>query len=94
MASAAAYCASKYGLTGLVKAMAIDLKRSNVRFALLFLGGVDTPFWENPDVTIKVRRDALLSPETAARAALFAVEQAAPGVVSEVIIQPETHQLL
>ena len=94
MATAAAYCAAKYGLVGLAKAMAIDLKRANVRFSLLFLGGVDTPFWDSPDVTMKVRRDVMLTPEAAARAALFAAEQASPGVVGEVVVQPESHQLL
>jgi len=94
MAMASAYCASKFGLVGLVKAMAIDLKRSNVRFSLLFLGGVDTPFWDSEQIAMKVQREKMLSPETAARACLFAAEQASPGIVGEIIIQPENHQLL
>jgi NADP-dependent 3-hydroxy acid dehydrogenase YdfG len=94
MAMGAAYCATKYGLVGLVKAMAIDLKRANVRFSLLFLGGVDTSFWDAEGITLKVQREKMLSADTAARACLFAASQAAPGVVGEVVIQPENHQLL
>jgi NAD(P)-dependent dehydrogenase (short-subunit alcohol dehydrogenase family) len=94
MAMGAAYCASKFGLVGLVKAMAIDLKRSNVRFSLLFLGGVNTPFWDSDSIGLKVQREKMLSPEMAARAVLFAAEQATPGIVGEVVIQPENHQLL
>jgi NADP-dependent 3-hydroxy acid dehydrogenase YdfG len=94
MAMGAAYCASKYGLVGLVKAMAVDLKRANVRFGLLFLGGVDTSFWESPDIALKVQRDKMLSAESAARAVLFAASQAAPGIVAEIVIQPENHQVL
>jgi NAD(P)-dependent dehydrogenase (short-subunit alcohol dehydrogenase family) len=94
MAMASAYCASKFGLVGLAKAMAIDLKRANVRFSLLFLGGVDTSFWDSEAIAMTVQRERMLSPEAAARACLFAAEQAAPGVVGEVVIQPENHQLL
>jgi NAD(P)-dependent dehydrogenase (short-subunit alcohol dehydrogenase family) len=94
MAMASAYCASKFGLVGLVKAMAVDLKRSNVRFSLLFLGGVDTSFWDSEAIAMKVQREKMLSPETAARACLFAAEQAVPGIVGEIVIQPENHQLL
>lgn len=94
MAMGAAYCATKYGLVGLVKAMAVDLKRANVRFGLLFLGGVDTSFWESPDITLKVQRDKMLSAEAAARAVMFAATQAAPGIVAEIVIQPENHQVL
>jgi NAD(P)-dependent dehydrogenase (short-subunit alcohol dehydrogenase family) len=94
MAMASAYCASKFGLVGLVKAMAVELKRSHVRFSLLFLGGVDTSFWDSEAITMTVQRERMLTAETAARACLFAAEQAAPGIVSEIVIQPENHQLL
>ena len=94
MAMGAGYCASKYGLVGLVKAMAIDLKRANVRFSLLFLGGVNTSFWDSEAIAMKVQRDRMLAPETAARACLFSADQAAPGVVGEIVIQPDNHQLL
>lgn len=94
MAMGAVYCATKYGLVGLAKAMAIDLKRANVRFSLLFLGGVNTSFWDSEAITLKIQRDKMLTPETAARACLFAASQASPGIVAEIVLQPENHQVL
>jgi short-subunit dehydrogenase len=92
MAGAAGYCAAKYGVSGLVKAMALDLRRANVAFSLLYLGGVDSPFWET--IAMRVQRDKMLTTEDAARAVLYAVGQARPGVVGEIVLQPESHQLL
>lgn len=94
MAMSAAYSATKYGLVGLVKSMAIDLKRANVRFSLLFLGGVNTNFWDSESITVKVQREKMLDASSAARAVLFAASQATPGICGEIVIQPENHQLL
>ncbi len=94
MAMAAAYSATKYGLVGLVKSMAIDLKRANVRFSLLFLGGVNTPFWDSESIALKVQREKMLDAGSAAKAVLFAASQATPGICGEIVIQPENHQLL
>lgn len=92
MASAAGYCASKFGVTGLTKAMALDLKRAGVRFALLYLGGVDTPFWD--EAGLRVQRDKLLTVGEAADAVLYAARQRSGAVLAEVVLQPESHQLL
>ncbi|NJQ97179.1 MAG: SDR family oxidoreductase, partial [Hydrococcus sp. CSU_1_8] len=43
MAMASAYCASKYGLVGLSKCMAEELKRYGIKITLFYFGGVDTP---------------------------------------------------
>ncbi|AGY57075.1 SDR family oxidoreductase [Gloeobacter kilaueensis] len=92
MATAAAYCASKYAVVGLTKSMALDLKRANVRFTLLYLGGLNTPFWDNAGM--RVQRDKMLSAETAADAVAFALAVPAPGVPNEIVIQPDSHQFL
>lgn len=94
MAMASAYSATKYGLVGLVKSMAIDLKRANVRFSLMFLGGVNTTFWDSESITLKVQRERMLDSASAAKAVLFAASQATPGICGEIVIQPENHQLL
>lgn len=94
MAAASAYAATKYGLVGLVKSMAIDLKRANVRFSLMFLGGVNTTFWDSESITLKVQREKMLDAASAAKAVLFAASQATPGICGEIVIQPENHQLL
>jgi NAD(P)-dependent dehydrogenase (short-subunit alcohol dehydrogenase family) len=91
MAQAAAYCASKYALTGLLKSLALETKRAGVRFSLLHLGGVNSSFWD--DITMRVQRERMLSVEAAARAVHFAATQEGEGVLNELVLQPESHQL-
>lgn len=92
MAMAAGYCASKFGIVGFTKCMADELKRFGVRFTLFYLGGVDSPFWDT--ISLKVQRDKMLSPQTAAEAILFALAQPPEAIPSEVVLQPESHQFL
>lgn len=92
MAGGAGYCTSKYGVTGLTKAMALDLKRTGVRFALLYLGGVDSPFWD--EAGPRVQREKMLTVAEAADAILYAARQREGAVLAEIVLQPENHQLL
>jgi NAD(P)-dependent dehydrogenase (short-subunit alcohol dehydrogenase family) len=92
MPQAAAYCAAKYGLTGMVKCLAQEYKRFGIRFSLMHLGGVDSTFWE--DVTMRVDRTKMLSVEAAAKAAFFAATQEGEGVMAEIVLMPESHQLV
>lgn len=92
MMQASAYCAAKYGLSGLVKCLAQEYKRFGIRFTLMHLGGVDSDFWNN--ITMKVQRDKMLSVEAAAAAAFFAATQPGEGVMAEIVLMPENHQLV
>ena len=89
MATAAGYCASKFGVVGLTKSMALDLKRANVHFTLLYLGGIDSPFWD--EAGMKVQRDRMLRPEQVASAIAFALSLESPAIPTELVIQPESH---
>jgi NAD(P)-dependent dehydrogenase (short-subunit alcohol dehydrogenase family) len=91
MAQAAAYCASKYALTGLLKSLALEYKRAGVRFSLLHLGGVNSNFWDT--IQMRVQRERMLTIEAAARAVFFAASQEGEGVLNEIVMQPESHQL-
>ena len=91
MRNAAAYVASKYAVTGMIKAMSMEFQRSGVRFTLLHLGGVDSPFWDN--VQMAVQRDKMIPVETAADCVLSAVDAPSHLVLSEMVMQPESHQL-
>jgi NADP-dependent 3-hydroxy acid dehydrogenase YdfG len=94
MANATAYCASKYGLTGFLAALRAEVsRRHNIKVTGLYLGGVDTPFYENPNIEMKVQRDKMLSAEDAARAITYALTQPAHLVLGELTLQPESHQL-
>lgn len=92
MMQASAYCAAKYALTGMTKCLAQEYKRFGIRFSLMHFGGVDSPFWDN--ITMKVQRDKMLSIESAANAVFFAATQEGEGVLAEIVLMPENHQLI
>ena len=91
MANASLYCASKYAVTGFSKALQLEVKRHNIKVSLLYLGGVDTPFWDNLDM--KLQRDKMLSAEDAAGAIVTVLTQPAHLVLGEFVLQPESHQM-
>lgn len=91
MANASGYSAAKYALTGMIKCLALEYKRAGVKFSLLHFGGVDSSFWDN--ITMRVQRERMLSVDAAANAVYFAVTQPGDGVLGELILQPESHQL-
>lgn len=92
MAGAAAYSAGKYGLTGMMQSIREELKRTEIRITNIFLGGVDSSFWDNID--LRVQRDKMIRTEEAARAVWFLCQQPASGVVSEMVLQPFNHQVI
>lgn len=92
MAGAAAYSASKYGLVGMMQSIREELKRTEIRITNLFLGGVDSPFWD--EIDLRVQRDKMIVAEEAARAIWFLCQQPPSGVVSEMVLQPFNHQAI
>jgi NAD(P)-dependent dehydrogenase (short-subunit alcohol dehydrogenase family) len=92
MRNASAYVASKYAVTGMIKCFAQEYQRSGIRFCLFHLGGVDTPFWDN--ISMAVQRDKMIPVSTAADLILQAVDAPPHLVLSEVVMQPESHQLV
>ncbi len=92
MAGAAAYSASKYGLVGMMQSIREELKRTDIRITNLFLGGVDSPFWDT--IELRVQRDKMVIAEEAAKAIWFLCQQPLSGVVSEMVLQPFNHQAI
>lgn len=92
MAGAAAYSASKYGLVGMMQSIREELKRTEVRITNVFMGGVDSSFWDTID--LRVQREKMVRPEEAARSIWFLCQQPASGVVSEMVLQPFNHQAI
>ncbi len=92
MMNAAVYCAAKYALTGMIKCLKDEYRRFGIRFSLMHFGGVDSTFWDN--VSMKVDRSKMLSVNAAAQAVFFAATQEGEGVMSEVVLLPESHQLV
>ena len=92
MRNASAYVASKYALTGMIKCFAQEYQRSGLRFCLFHLGGIDTPFWDQ--IQMAVQRDKMIPVSTAADLILQAIDAPPHLVLSEVVMQPESHQLV
>ncbi len=92
MAGAAAYSASKYGLVGMMQSIREELKRTDIRITNLFLGGVDSSFWDTID--LKVQREKMIQSEEAAKTIWFLCQQPSSGVVSEIVLQPFNHQAI
>lgn len=92
MLGAAAYSASKYGLVGMMQSIREEVKRTEIRITNLFLGGVDTPFWDTID--LRVQRDKMVLADEAAKAIWFLCQQPTSAVVSEMVIQPFNHQAI
>ncbi|MES2773690.1 MAG: SDR family oxidoreductase [Bacteroidota bacterium] len=92
MAGAAAYSASKYGLTGMMQSIREEIKRTEIRITNLFLGGVDSPFWDGID--LRVQREKMINASEAAKAIWFLCQQPRSGVISEMVLQPFNHQAI
>jgi NADP-dependent 3-hydroxy acid dehydrogenase YdfG len=92
MAGAAAYCASKYGLVGMMQSIREELKRTEIRITNIYLGGVDSPFWDTID--LRVQREKMIQAEEAAKAIWFLCQQPVSAVVSEMVLQPFNHQAI
>jgi NADP-dependent 3-hydroxy acid dehydrogenase YdfG len=92
MAGAAAYAASKYGLNGMLKSVREELKLTQIRITNIYLGGTDSPFWDNIDLPVK--RDRFIQAKEAAKAIWFLCQQPSSGVVSEMVLQPFNHQAI
>ncbi|HQU60835.1 MAG TPA: hypothetical protein PLU64_16630, partial [Saprospiraceae bacterium] len=69
-----------------------ELKRTEVRITSLYLGGVDSEFWDSIDM--RVNRDKFITAKAAGRAIWFLCQQPTSGVVSEMVIQPFNHQAI
>lgn len=92
MAGAAVYSASKYALVGMMQSIREELKRTEIRITNIFMGGVDTPFWDTID--LRVQREKMIRADEAAKAIWFLAQQPASAVVSEMVLQPFNHQAI
>ncbi len=94
MRNSALYSASKFAIQGMVKGWVEEYKRTKTQFSLLYLGGVDTPFWDDEDVQMRVKKEAMLNPDVIARVVGNLLALPSSHVVNEIVLQPESHQLV
>ena len=94
MKNSSIYSASKFAIAGFTKALIEETRRTNIKFTMMYLGGVDTPFWDSPEIDMRVQRDKMLTPDEVAKAVYYACTQPEGSVLNEMVIQPESHQLV
>lgn len=82
----AAYCASKWGLAGLVAVLREELQGSGVRVSALYPGATDTPIWDR--LPGEWNRAAMVSPREVARALGYILDADPSTLVEEVHLGP------
>ena len=93
-ANASAYCASKFGLTGLTQAIAAEGKSHGIRACILYPGGMDTNWgtWSSTERLAKPREPRsstkALPPEDVAALIVWIATAPSALVLNEVIISP------
>lgn len=94
MKNSSVYAASKFAIQGFTKALIEELKRDKTKFTLFYLGGVDTPFWDSDIVNMRVKKEMMLNPDAIAKSILSVVTAPEGSVVNEIVMQPESHQMV
>jgi NAD(P)-dependent dehydrogenase (short-subunit alcohol dehydrogenase family) len=88
LSDASAYCAAKFGVVGMTRALAIELA-GQVGVTLLVPGGMDTAFFDGRTEQYKPGPDAMLNdPRQVAAAVLFALGRPAGVELRELIVTP------
>jgi NAD(P)-dependent dehydrogenase (short-subunit alcohol dehydrogenase family) len=86
---ASAYCASKFGVVGLTRALQAELT-GRVALTLLVPGGMRTAFFDGRDEKYRPGADASLNdPREVARAVVFALSRPPGCELRELVITPE-----
>lgn len=80
------YCATKFALDGMGKALTEELKGSGIRLGAIYPGATDSPLWDmvGPDIP----RGGMMRPEAVAEAVAFMLEQPASSRLSELVLEP------
>ena len=81
-----AYCASKWGLAGLIAALREELKGSGIRITCLYPGATDTPIWDR--LPGDWDRAAMVPPREVARALGYVLDSDPSTLVEEVSLGP------
>ncbi len=88
LSDATAYCASKFGVVGFTRALAVETQ-GRMGVTMLVPGGMHTAFFDGRDEQYKPPPDAKLNqPQDVAQAVLFALRQPPGCEVRELVVTP------
>jgi len=94
MKGSSVYSAAKHALVGFTKGLVEENKRNSIRFSMIYAGGVNTPVWDDPNVDMKVQKEKMLTVDEVAKATYYAVSMPIGAALNEIVLQPESHQLV
>ena len=83
--NAAAYCAAKFGVTGLAKVLRAETKHAGIRVCCVHPGATWSPSWEKSGV----KPDRIMPAEDIARAILDVYRLGRRTVVEEIVLRPQ-----
>jgi short-subunit dehydrogenase len=81
-----AYCASKFAMLGMSRALAAEERANGIRVTAMCPGAVNTPLWDASTVHADFNRDNMLDPETVADTIVQAVQLPQDAVVEEMTL--------
>ncbi len=81
-----AYCASKWGLMGMLAALRMEAAPKGVKVTAILPGATLTPAWDS--FPGELPKERLMTPESVAEAVLFALSQPPAACVDELHIMP------
>lgn len=81
----AAYCAAKFGVTGLTKVMRMELMDKGVRVTAVHPGATVSPSWKNS----KIAPERMMPAEDVARALVDIYRMSRRTVVEEIVLRPQ-----
>jgi len=87
-AGGSAYCASKFGVRGLMQSLFLEARASDIRVITVFPGSVNTAFFETAGHPLGERAKTVLSPEDIADSVYAAVHLPPRATISELDIRP------
>jgi 3-oxoacyl-[acyl-carrier protein] reductase len=82
-----AYCASKHGLLGFGRSLAIEVKPHNIHVHTLCPGGVDTDFIKGTYLGERLKGQPMINPEDIAEMVLFLLRQPDNVDLAEVLVR-------
>jgi len=84
--NSSAYCASKFGVIGLSKALSLELRKQGLRVITICPGAVDTPLWDS--ITHPPDRSKMLQPRDVANMIHDVLAFSDRGVIDEITVTP------
>jgi NAD(P)-dependent dehydrogenase (short-subunit alcohol dehydrogenase family) len=82
-----AYCASKHGLLGFARTLALEVKPRNIHVHTLCLGGVDTDLIKGTFLGERLKGQPMIAPDDIAELVVFLLRQPGNLDVAEVVVR-------